>query len=99
MVECKNWSNPVSSQEVSWFDSKLRRRAQPFGILIAANGITGDPTEKTSAHNIIQTSLGEGRQLGIITIDEILNFKDTEGLITLIQTKLCELVVSGTLFL
>src|SRR5579864_4839579 len=26
LVECKNWSEKVSSREVSWFDTKLRDR-------------------------------------------------------------------------
>src|SRR5882672_4368815 len=43
LVECKNWSVPVGSVEVSWFEAKLRRRGLSFGILVAANGITGDP--------------------------------------------------------
>src|SRR5262245_50010468 len=35
LVECKNWSSPIGSSEVSWFNEKLRARAQPFGILVA----------------------------------------------------------------
>src|SRR5258707_15773493 len=43
LVECKNWSVPVSNDEVAFFDTKLRGRGLSFGILVAANGITGDP--------------------------------------------------------
>jgi len=99
LVECKNWSSPLGSEEVSWFDSKLRRRAQPFGILIATNGITGDPNELTSAHDIISTALTENRQLVVITKEEVLGLNDTEELVELIQEKLCELAVAGTLLL
>jgi len=99
LVECKNWSNSVGSEEVSWFDSKLKRRGQSFGILIAANGITGNPEKVEAAHEIIRLALSEGRQLVVITRAEIENLRLVEDLIKLIQEKLCELVVSGTLFL
>jgi len=50
LVECKNWSEKVSSNEVSWFDTKLRDRGLFLGILIATCGITGDPQRLTDAH-------------------------------------------------
>jgi hypothetical protein len=99
LVECKNWSKPVGSEEVSWFDSKLRRRSQRFGVLVAANGITGDSVSIDAAHEIIRCALAEDRRLIVITRSEIENLQDTEALVILIQEKLCELVVSGTLFL
>lgn len=99
LVECKNWSQPVGSEEVNWFDSKLKRRGQTFGILIAANGITGNSQKIEAAHEIIRVALSEGRQLIVITKTEIENLQFTEELVQLIQEKLCELVVSGTLFL
>jgi hypothetical protein len=99
LVECKNWSDPLSSMHVNWFDSKLKRRAQTFGVLVAANGITGDSSEISSAHEIIRTSLAEGRQLVVITRREIETFSSTTQIVELIKEKLCELAVSGTLFL
>lgn len=99
LVECKNWSNPTGSSEVSWFDSKLRHRGQNFGILVASNGITGQATEKTAAHDVISRSLGEGRQIIVITRTEIESLANTDQLVRLIQEKLCELAVSGTIFL
>jgi len=98
LVECKNWSKPVGSEEVNWFDSKLKRRGQTFGILIAVNGITGNSQKIESAHEIIRVALSEGRQLIVITQSEIKDLRSTEDLIKIIQEKLCELVVSGTLF-
>jgi hypothetical protein len=43
LVECKNCLSPVGSEHVSWFDTKMRNRRVEFGILLAANGITGNP--------------------------------------------------------
>lgn len=98
LVECKNWSRPLGSDGVNWFDSKLRRRAQPFGILIAANGITGNAADKTAEHDAISSALEDGRQLVILTRPEINTLVSTKQLVELIQNKLCELAVSGTLF-
>lgn len=97
LVECKSWSKPLGSEEVSWFDSKLRRRAQPFGILIATNGITGDANDLTAAHDIIGSAIADGRRLVVITREEIEGLEDTAQLVELIQEKLCELAVAGTL--
>jgi len=49
----------IGSEDVSWFDSKLRRRAQRFGVLVAANGITGNASDKNAAHDIVRTAFAE----------------------------------------
>jgi hypothetical protein len=98
LVEAKNWSNPVGSSEVAWFDRKLQNRGLDFGILLALRGVTGNADEKTSAHQIIAQSLFERRRIVILTLDDIVNLRDTSLLVTLIKTRLCELAVTGTLF-
>jgi hypothetical protein len=96
LIECKNWTNPVSSIEVNWFGSKLERRGRDFGILIANNGITGNATDLSSAHSIITTHMERGRQIIVIKRAEIQLLHETNDLITLIKQKLCILAVSGT---
>ena len=98
LVECKNWSTPVGSSEVDWFLSKLRRRGQSLGFLIAASGITGDVASVGAAHEIIRSALAEKRQLIVITRAEIEGIPSTIQLVDLIKGKMCELAVSGTLF-
>jgi predicted helicase len=55
LVECKNWSKKVGASEVEWFIHKLRRRGLTNGILIAAEGITGD--EQRAAGALIMEAL------------------------------------------
>lgn len=98
LAECKNWSAPVGSAEVAWFDSKLRRRGLPFGILIAANGITGDPGQHDAAHETIAAAMAEQRRIVVITTEEIKAFACGQDVVQLIKRKLCELAVAGTLF-
>lgn len=97
LVECKNWSNPVSSIEVNWFASKLESRGLDYGILAASNGITGDPADLSRAHHIISQSLAKQIRILIINRLEIEQLSNTENLIVLLKRKLCELAASGTI--
>lgn len=97
LVECKNWSQPVGSEHVSWFDTKLRNRGVEFGVLFAANGITGDSSALTDAHHTLATALRERRRLIVITSSEAKKLTDSSQLIHLIKEKLCELVVRGAI--
>jgi len=97
LIECKNWSNPVSSNEVNWFASKLESRGRDFGILVAINGITGDTSELTAAHSVLARHLERGRQIIVINKTEIQQLKETNDLVKLIKIKMCILIVSGTI--
>ena len=97
-VECKNWSGPVGPIHVCWFDRKLRDRGLTFGILVAAQGITGDPEELTCAHQIVAGSLREGRQIVVITREDIEALRVTDDLVELLKRRLCELIVWRTAF-
>lgn len=87
LVECKNWANPVGSDEVAWFETKLRRRSLNDGILIAASGITGDPLKLNSAHDIIQAALGAGVRILVVTRDDIGSLNSTDDVIELLKAK------------
>ncbi|MBP1092156.1 restriction endonuclease [Bradyrhizobium diazoefficiens] len=97
LIESKNWSNPVSSIEVNWFDTKLRNRGLDFGILVSPHGITGDADDLTAAHHIVATALKERRRLVVLTTGELLALADTDALGHLIKKKLCDLAVKGTI--
>jgi hypothetical protein len=96
LVEAKNWSNRVGSEEVAWFDTKIRHRGLSFGILVATLGITGDATRLTAAHSIVSAALKEQRRLIVITTSELQVLTDTDDLIKLLKIKLCDLAVRGT---
>jgi hypothetical protein len=95
LIECKNWSNPVSSIEVNWFCQKLASRGLDFGILIANNGITGNMGDLNAAHNTIAFHLSQKRNIIVITREEINSLKNTAETVQLIKEKLCLLAVSG----
>jgi hypothetical protein len=97
LVEAKNWSTRVGSAEVAWFLTKLQNRGLDFGILVTTLGITGNANDLTAAHNIVATALAQKRRLIVITTDELLAIDDTDALLLLIKTKLCDLAVKGTI--
>jgi hypothetical protein len=96
LVECKNWSRPLGSEEVAWFDRKLQSRGLSFGILVAARGITGESAARTAAHQVIASALGDQRQILVFNREEILEMLSTEMLVKSVKEKLCELVATGT---
>jgi hypothetical protein len=55
LIECKNWQSPVGSGTLRAFTSKLRQFNLDFGILVAANGITGDAGDRSHAHAHLRT--------------------------------------------
>lgn len=98
LVECKNWSRPVGTDEVSYFIQKVQNRGLTYGIIIAANGITGSSRDISRAHHEISIALSNGMNIIVITLEEIRELITTDDLIQLFKDKLCELKVSGTIF-
>ncbi|MGM4932698.1 restriction endonuclease [Tardiphaga sp. 619_E2_N8_5] len=97
LIEAKNWSSAVSSNEVSWFDTKLKNHGLDFGILISPLGITGDAAHLTAAHLTVAHALKEKRKFIVIATAELLALPDTDALARLIKLKLCELAVRGAI--
>ena len=97
LVEAKNWSNRVGSGEVAWFLTKLQNRGLDFGILVTTRGITGDGADLTRAHAQVAAALVQKRRLIVITTDELQALADTDELVLLIKTKLCDLAVKGAI--
>ncbi len=98
LVECKNWSHPVGSQEVAYFVNRLRQRGCDYGFLFATNGITGVPEDLTRAHFEIATALATGIRVMVIMSTDIAPVVSSDELVTLFKLKLCQLTVSGTNF-
>jgi hypothetical protein len=99
LVECKNWSQPCGSQEVSYFVSRLQQRGCDHGILLAAAGITGAAEDLTRAHFEIATALARNIRVIVLTTADIAGVHDTQEIVDLMKQKLCQLTVSGTTFL
>lgn len=91
LIECKNWNSAVGAPEVTVFDRKLETRSLNFGLLFAANGITGDADARTAAVDTIAYALGRGRRIVVITLDDIRNIGSTEEFVSLIRERFTDL--------
>jgi len=95
LVECKGWTDAVGSEQVSWFLTKIRHRGVRFGILIAANGITGDPEHLSRAHFQVGVELAtHGIRMVIVTRQELEILASGEEFARLILQKVCTLHAS-----
>ncbi|GAA4364098.1 hypothetical protein GCM10023088_07930 [Actinomadura verrucosospora] len=96
LVECKNWSDPVDSPTVGAFIDKLANRRIELGVLVAANGVTGDENELTAVYHKASLAQVRGHRLIVITLDELLKVTTTQELTTLLIEKLLDVIASGT---
>jgi hypothetical protein len=96
LVECKGWRDAVNSEQVSWFLTKIRHRGVRFGILMAANGITGEPEHLSRANFLVGVEMATfGIKMVIVTREEIEKLTSGEDLAKLVIQKVCVLHASG----
>lgn len=95
LIECKNWSSPVTSIEVNWFATKIEDRGLDFGVLLATNGITHEEHEIKRAQRIQTNLLKKHIRMIVLTGEDIVSLASTDDMVLLIKRKICELVVNG----
>lgn len=91
LVEAKNWERKVDSSETAWFNWKLRRGNAAVGILVAANGVTGDANRRADAYGIMYASNADGHSILLICLEEIEALTSTGDLEELLRRKMCAL--------
>lgn len=95
LVECKDWSQPVTSTVVGYFVNILANRSVELGILIAANGITGDRRSFTNAHALGPPGMARGIKVLVITTAEIARLTCTADLVELLKRRFLHAVATG----
>jgi len=96
LVECKNHSVPLGSQEVGHFSTVLQNNGCTHGFLFATHGITGDSGLLTAAHHHIADALRDGIRIIVVDRQEILALTSGVDLISLTKMKLCMLTAKRT---
>jgi hypothetical protein len=96
IVECKNWTATVNGHEIVYFANTMRGRCCRDGILIASNGITGDPGSLTEAHYEIAMAARNGQRILVLTRAEIEALTSSRELVTLLQRKVLDVTLKGT---
>lgn len=88
IVECKNWASPVNTATLRAFTSKIHRMKLKFGLLVAANGITGDAADITAAHAHLRDVFNRDDEIIlVITRAELCDATSTEDLGVLLRQK------------
>lgn len=88
IVECKNWQAPVGAATLTVFTGKLHKFRVDFGILVAANGITGNATDRTAAHAHLASAYDrDGLTVIVLNREELEALRNTDDLGNLIRDK------------
>jgi hypothetical protein len=95
LVECKNWDIPVDSPNVAAFIDKLENRYVDLGILVAANGITGNSDSLKSAQHKVALAQQRGRRVVVLDLRDLCAVRSSENLVMLLIDKLLMLVASS----
>lgn len=99
IIECKNWQAAVNSATLTVFTGKLHKFRVDFGILVAANGITGDPNDRTAAHAHLRSVYDrDGRIVIVVTRAELEALRTTEDLGSLIREKYGDSIMGADQF-
>ncbi len=78
LIECKNWDEHVGVTAVTDFIFKLMAKYVDVGIIVAANGITGDREELTAAYQRIAIAQSKGHRVLVVTMDSLRDIETTE---------------------
>jgi len=87
LVECKHWDEPVDSGRVGYFMNILAGRGVELGILVAANGITGNRDDLTNAHALGLHGSPRGLKVVVITTEDIANLQTVADFIELLHRR------------
>lgn len=97
LVECKNWQDPVGVTAVTDFIFKLMAKSVEVGIMVAANGLTGDPQELTASYQRISLSQSKGHRVLVLTLGDLRALKNTDEFEELLADRFMEAVGRGRL--
>lgn len=96
LVECKSWSSAVDANTVNGFATKVRHRGCTLGVLVAANGVTGDRYERTAAYQSAALALTEGTKILLVTTADLHLVTSAKDVVELLHRRLLDLVAAGT---
>lgn len=96
LVECKNWSSPIDAATVNSFAIRIRHRGCTLGILVAANGVTGDPHERTAAYQSAALALADGTRMLLVTTADLRKLTCSQDVVALLHRRLLDLHAAGT---
>jgi hypothetical protein len=99
IIGCKSWQASVNAATLTVFTGKLHKFRVDFGILVAANGITGDANDRTAAHAHLRSVYDRhGLTVIVITREEIEALRSTDDLEALVREKYGDCIMGADQF-
>lgn len=96
LVECKDWSRAVDSSTVGYFINILAGRGVELGVLIAANGITGQQ-DIINAAALGYAAAPRGIKVVVLTTNDLRSLTGTLDFIELLSRRYLRAYASGTI--
>ena len=93
LVEAKNRTDRVGSQEVNWFVSKLERRKLTHGILVAMNGISGSDKRGSHAWDVVIKAVHDGIRVVVLTREDLDSLSCADDLVRRIQDRVLHITM------
>jgi hypothetical protein len=97
LIECKDWDRPVDSKTVGYFVNILASRGVEVGVLVAANGITGELRDLTYAHSLGLSAAARGIKVLVVTTVELAALTTVEDFVQLLHRRLLRAYATGTI--
>jgi hypothetical protein len=97
LVECKDWNKPVDSSAVGYFMNILAGRGIELGVLVAANGITGNRDDLTNAHALGFHGSPRGIKVVVITTDDIISLQSVDDFVELLHRRYLRSFATGAI--
>jgi len=97
LVECKHWDKPVDSSTVGYFMNILAGRGVDLGVLVAANGITGDRDDLTNAHALGLHGSPRAIKIVVITTEDIASLQSADDFVELLRRRYLRAFATGTI--
>jgi hypothetical protein len=97
LVECKDWEKPVDSGTVGYFMNILAGRGIELGVLVAANGITGDRDDLTNAHALGLHGSPRAIKIVVITTEDIASVQSVDEFVELLHRRYLRSFATGAI--
>jgi hypothetical protein len=97
LVECKDWGKPVGSSTVGYFMNILAGRGVELGVLVAANGITGNRGDLTNAHALGLHGSPRAIKIVVITTEDIASLQSVDDFVELLHRRYLRSFATGAI--
>jgi len=86
-VEGHRYLDPVDSKAVGYFLFICQMRSSDLAVVVAANGLTGDPNDGSYAQSLALTASASGCRLVVMTTADLLSLSSVQDLTDMLRLR------------